>query len=1528
MPRMAKTATVGILRVLLTANSAEFEAAMKKAADSAKTVSKDLQAVGRQATQIGLSLTKTLTVPILAAGTALAVVGRQFDEASDQIRAATGATGKALDDLNASFKRVFSQVPASAEDVATAIGDLHTRTGQTGKALEDLAVQMLNLARVNKAEIGPLIRETTRLFGDWSIATDDQSESLDFLFKTSQATGIQVTQLAGTLVQFGAPLRALGFSFEQATALIGKFEKEGVNLETVLAGLRMGLKNFAKSGEEPAAALIRLVAEIKNAGSEAEANTKAFQVFGQRAGIDMARAIREGRFDLDELIQTLQNSRETINQAAADTKSLSEKFVELRNKVMVAVEPLGTALVNAFEALFDLVTPLVNALGLMAKAFTSLPTPVQAVAAGLVLVAAAAGPLLIVFGQLAFSASALAGAFAAQGLATRALTGHLGFLSTAVSGLAKVYALLWVPLNRVTLAAAAAAVKKGLLTGATTTLTFATNGLTVALRAAGAAMLAMPVATIVGALGAIGAAVLLLRQRYQDLADEAAKSARAQVAARGQAGESAVVAQIAAKERELAEAIRDGNRALAARLQAEVSALKSDQTRLAMLDVINKAVEQGIQKTQAYADKTISYAEAVAFNAQKERERVEAAKAGAKAIADGAAATTGAAAATDTYSAKLKAAQAELAKFGKDSPEKLKDLKTAIDSNAFSLDELQKKSGLSELAFKLLTQQLKETEKGQSRAAKEAEKHAKELEKQRDALMKLGIVTETSVNEALAELADLEKNATEGGAKHNVVLATMVPLYQALRDKAVASGVGVDAVTAALDRATEAAAALTAEFTALLPVLEVQPLTELPGKLVKVADIGELNAMRLGAAYERFGLRTRAEMRRTAEDSIAAFDLILNSGTATPQQIQDAFDQMQRDVNAANGKIPTFWEREVIPKVMHSVDEMMRGVSDGLASMLLGMQSFANGWKGIWEGIKRSTLNLVSSLIDDLLAMLTRRLLGGLLGQSGGLSSGFGGLLRNAAGLAPIGGGAAGGLPGTAFAMTPGGTAAAAGGAGLAGIAGGLGAGAAGFGLGFLGQQLFGGAGAGAAAFGGLGGAATGALIGSIVPGIGTLIGGVIGGLSGLIGGLFGGGKNRREVKQFAESMGGFDALRKRLLVLGDEGERLWKKLTQGGKDSAEAIGEIQEALARADAETADFNQSLTGLLQDVAALGGALPESLQGYLQQLQDAGRLTQDNIDLLAALAGGGEVSWQKMEELANKYGIAVSGLGKQFQEQRLHEGWQEIIDDLDTLERGGADMTAVLKGMADEISDLVNESRQFGTTIPENMRPWIERLIDLGLLLDENGDKITDISKLTFGETLQTSLQNLIATIENLIRTLGGIPTEINIDANVTYEEHNRPRPLTDEERRRERNPAEEGDEPGRFGPLSGGGFVRPVYASLGQLVPRPQYAQAGKAIARLFPPKGTDTVPAMLTPGELVLNEGQQANIGQSLDAAMRFVEQVKAETMAGLSGQSHTASFGVIRSETILEVDKRELGRAVADVLPGELRRLGVKVRS
>jgi predicted transcriptional regulator len=66
--------------------------------------------------------------------------------------------------------------------------------------------------------------------------------------------------------------------------------------------------------------------------------------------------------------------------------------------------------------------------------------------------------------------------------------------------------------------------------------------------------------------------------------------------------------------------------------------------------------------------------------------------------------------------------------------------------------------------------------------------------------------------------------------------------------------------------------------------------------------------------------------------------------------------------------------------------------------------------------------------------------------------------------------------------------------------------------------------------------------------------------------GLFDRSKGRDLVESFAETMGGFDALHQQLLTLGDEGEALWIKLTQGvGRNNPQqaqaAIDEVTKAL-------------------------------------------------------------------------------------------------------------------------------------------------------------------------------------------------------------------------------------------------------------------------------------------------------------------------------------------------------------------------------
>lgn len=372
---------------------------------------------GSTLTDVGTRLTVGLTVPIAAIGTAAIAAAMQYDDAVDTIRAGTGAVGTELASLSASFKTVFTSVPASASEVATAIADLNTRLGLSGPQLEALSTQMLNLARITGEDVGTVIQSTTRLFGDWSISTDKQSSTLDYLYKVSQSTGIGINDLSTTVVEFGAPLRALGFDLEDAAAMMGKWEREGVNTETVLAGLKMALKTLAAAGKEPAAALEETINAIKNAKTESESTSIAMETFGKRAGVDMARAILEGRLEIDDLVTSIKGSKDTINTAAADTLSFSEKWVLVKNKVASAIEPLGTPLLSALESLMSTLEPVIASLGTMCQWFSELPAPVQATALAIGAAVAATGPLLVVIGQLSTSIGQIIPLLGAGGLA-------------------------------------------------------------------------------------------------------------------------------------------------------------------------------------------------------------------------------------------------------------------------------------------------------------------------------------------------------------------------------------------------------------------------------------------------------------------------------------------------------------------------------------------------------------------------------------------------------------------------------------------------------------------------------------------------------------------------------------------------------------------------------------------------------------------------------------------------------------------------------------------------------------------------------------------------------------------------------------------------------------------------------------------------------------------------------------------------------------------------------------------------------
>lgn len=84
--------------------------------------------------------------------------------------------------------------------------------------------------------------------------------------------------------QFAPQLQEMGYSFNEATALIGQLDKAGVNTSEVLAAMKKGVGALAKEGISASEGLEQYAEKIKNAGSMTEATTRSSGLLPLPAG--------------------------------------------------------------------------------------------------------------------------------------------------------------------------------------------------------------------------------------------------------------------------------------------------------------------------------------------------------------------------------------------------------------------------------------------------------------------------------------------------------------------------------------------------------------------------------------------------------------------------------------------------------------------------------------------------------------------------------------------------------------------------------------------------------------------------------------------------------------------------------------------------------------------------------------------------------------------------------------------------------------------------------------------------------------------------------------------------------------------------------------------------------------------------------------------------------------------------------------------------------------------------------------------
>lgn len=414
--------------------SKEVNTAAKNVEKRFEEVAKTFKNAGAVFDSVGSSMTKNVTAPIMAVGTASMAAFSEVDNAADIIIKKTGAAGEAADGFQKVFENVATNVPADMEDVGKAVGELNTRLGLTGEPLEKATEQFLKFAELNGTDVESSIQTVTRAMGDAGIAADDYGKILDQMNVAGQMSGISMDKLAENLAKYGAPMRALGIDTETSMAMFAGWEKAGVNTEIAFSGMKKAISNWGKEGKDAGVEFSKTMQAIKEAPDISTATSMAIEAFGAKAGPDLADAIKGGRFEVDEYIKALQNAGGSVSETFEGTVDGVDSFKTAANAMKLALSELGGEISTAIGPYLDRFTDKVKK---VTQWFKSLDDATKKNILKFGVMAAAVGPLLVGIGKITIGAGNMISSFGkASGLLKKLSGEKTGFkaLSTVMTG--------------------------------------------------------------------------------------------------------------------------------------------------------------------------------------------------------------------------------------------------------------------------------------------------------------------------------------------------------------------------------------------------------------------------------------------------------------------------------------------------------------------------------------------------------------------------------------------------------------------------------------------------------------------------------------------------------------------------------------------------------------------------------------------------------------------------------------------------------------------------------------------------------------------------------------------------------------------------------------------------------------------------------------------------------------------------------------------------------------------------------------
>ena len=397
---------------------------------------------GVKTEKVGKMLTRSVTVPLVAMGAYAGKTAIQFDTAMANVRKTTNMSNAEIEKLARSAQNLSTKQPVTAETLLN-IEALGAQLGVAHDKLEsfadvtsglDIATNM-NFETAGKqmaqfANITQMSQDQFKNYGSTIVdlgnhlATTEADISNMALRLAGAGSAAKFSQadilgMSGAMSTLGIKAEAGGSAMTRIIQDISKNVANGSDVVEEYARVAgMSADQFADAWRNrPMEAMEALVEGLKrtsDSGEDMNVTLEKLGINNIRNSDTMRRLANAG--DLLRESVTRANTAWSENTALQNevdqrNESLASRLQVLKNKVDSIAISIGRPLVNAVISALEACDPLIQGVGDLADAFSKMDTGQQQFVLAMVGIAAAAGPVLTVFGKLEKGVGSVINAF-------------------------------------------------------------------------------------------------------------------------------------------------------------------------------------------------------------------------------------------------------------------------------------------------------------------------------------------------------------------------------------------------------------------------------------------------------------------------------------------------------------------------------------------------------------------------------------------------------------------------------------------------------------------------------------------------------------------------------------------------------------------------------------------------------------------------------------------------------------------------------------------------------------------------------------------------------------------------------------------------------------------------------------------------------------------------------------------------------------------------------------------------------------